>query len=249
MKKERNTYPIEANFEIKVDATNSLNATTNFITSFFKNTFELFTVPVKPYIYKLIKENEYKIKKIDEELAKKYEKIPSENKIKPRWSIIGPSFDGLIYNINEETIKKMFINLLINEMDDRKQNKISPAYVQQIKELSHEDAKLLFEYSNIKNKIKELYILKIKNLNNYYLIYEEDNGNTDYLPISKLSLDNLCRMRFVRENNLFEYEIDDNFKNYTNLLNYLSNNNIQNCSIESIEFTEFGNNFINISCL
>lgn len=96
-----------------------------------------------PMMYEYIQNAEYKKKEIDIKLQKKYENILEENRVNPRMNILGPAVDILKYNLDEEHIKEIFINLLSNEMNKDKQDKVLPSYIEIVKQLSSSDANLL----------------------------------------------------------------------------------------------------------
>lgn len=98
-----------------------------------------------PQMYEYIQNAEYKKKEIDEKLAKKYNAIPDDKKVEPRLNILGPAVDLLKYNLDENYIKDIFVNLLTSEMNKDKQEKVLPSYIEIVKQLSQEDAKLLKE--------------------------------------------------------------------------------------------------------
>lgn len=249
---------LEAKLNVNASITESANMITkDFIDSKNKLTrnvgekigfcWNFLTAKIRPIMHETIKESEYKIKEIDTKLEKKYNNIPDENKTEPRLSIVGSAIDVLKYNLDEEHIKEMFVNILTSEMDNRKQNKVIPAYIEIIKQLSKEDAILLSNYIKIKNNINELYLLKIKSTNNYYIVYNENN-NINYFQVQRISLDNLCRIRIITELDLFSFDLNEEFEQYYDILNSLSNNNLNDCVLTSISFTNFGNQFIDICC-
>lgn len=105
--------------------------------------FEFLASTIKPYMYEKIEEAKYKCKEIDKKLEEKYNKTPVENRTMPRTCIIGPALDVLKYNLDEEHIKEIFINILTNEMDTRNQSKVLPAYINIVNQLSKLDAEFL----------------------------------------------------------------------------------------------------------
>lgn len=244
------------NADIKADLTDSVSQVTKeiindkrTIVNTIKFPLSFLSSKIKPILYKSIQECEYKLKKIDAELKEKYESIPEENRIEPRMSIVCSSLEGLKYNLDEIYIKKMFVNILGNEMDDRKQERIVPAYIEIIKQLSKNDAIFILNYSKIFNLIVEMYILHLTNENKYYLLYKTSDNNIYCDQINIISLENLKRLAIINYNEKIEYVINDEFKEYFEILNKLSNNNLNNCSIMAINFTHLGNELTELCCL
>lgn len=180
------------------------------------------------------------------------EKIPECNLAKPRINIVGPTLDGLKYNLDEEHIKEKFSNLLVSELDDRKQNKVLPAYIEIVKQLSNEDAQ---------------FILFLKNNINLSVIQIRKGTKDKYYEISNHILINIKNQQYV----LFSYNaiIIDNLKrlgiidiNYGTV--YIENKGLckkafnelmMHKNIEEyfytegiLELTKFGQNFIDICC-
>lgn len=218
---------------------------------------------IKPFMYSKIKECEYKIKEIDKKLEEKYNKIPNENKTEPRTNILGPAVDVLKYNLNEDYIKDMFVNLIGNDLDKTKQSRVLPSYIEIIKQLSAEDAlflKLLKTTNFLDNASIPILRLKLENKNDYSYIYISDyvicTKLGDYIHIPPIVLDNLLRLQLfsipagVFIHNLPDY--DKTFEKLKSLPQYnkqnLSSDKHIACEKSKLDFTDFGKNFIDI-CL
>lgn len=226
--------------------------------------FQFLSSLVKPFMYEKIQEADYKCMEIDKKLEEKYSHILPENQTFPRTSILGPSLDVLKYNLDEEHIKEMFINLLSSDMDLSKQNKVLPSYIDIIKQLSKKDAealKLLKEVLPLALPIPRAsaftleYKIKITNnsipasLDTIFFV------NSDkYYVIDSLVMDNLIRLNLVRIDFSHLYNPAD----YDIILEQIkNNNNFSDIDTEHIELTSrkgvleitnFGKNLIDI-CL
>lgn len=250
--------PIEA----KADLTETINNTYNDVVQPIVQKvgkelafcFEFLTSKIKPYMYEKIQEAKYKCVEIDKKLEEKYNKIPEQNKTMPRTCIIGPSLDVLKYNLDEEHIKEIFINILTNEMDTRKQSKVLPAYINIVNQLSKEDAlflKKLHSYLIYGNNLPIIRMKKdVKNDAYNFLdsFYNYDILNPKPELANKIILTNLERMGIIEITFLNNISSD---KIYTSIINYaLSyyNDNTLKYDKGIIQITEFGENFIDI-CL
>lgn len=216
---------------------------------------------IKPFMYSRIKECEYKIKEIDRKLEEKYNRIPDQNKIEPRTNILGPAVDVLKYNLEEEHIKEMFINLIGNDMDITQQSKVLPSYIEIVKQLSKNDAEFI---TNLKsnNLIDELPIIKLKLVSNENSSFNYispsficlSDGN--YLEIPQLILDNLIRLQILEVDYETFFKDETNYnKSFENLKNdsrFIQYSKTQTKHLEPkkglLLFTNFGKNFIDI-CL
>lgn len=213
---------------------------------------------IKPYMYSKIKECEYKIKEIDRQLEEKYNNIIDENKTEPRTNILGPAVDVLKYNLEEEHIKEMFINLIGNDLDKTKQSRVLPAYIDIVKQLSYDDANFLKYFKDNQLSLEPIMELQINSPDGGFLNPSNDIvliNNNDLQIVPSIIIDNLSRLKIIEinfEKHFYNSSIYDNafqkFKEQS-CLGMISN------SYEKLDFskglirlTDFGSNFIDI-CL
>lgn len=100
----------------------------------------------KVVLYPLKRLNiEYEQKAIafEREMQEKYNTIPEDNRCEPKLNIVGPALESLKYNILEDDLREMFKNLLVNNMDNRKQKNYNSAFVKIIEQMSSNDAAVL----------------------------------------------------------------------------------------------------------
>lgn len=227
-----------------------------------------FTNTIKTYIskktYKYIGEHKYDKAKYEYELAQRIAAIPDENIVKPRLSIAGPALESLKYNLDENQIREMFTNLLIGEIDNRKQSKISPGFIEVIKQLSYEDAKFIISLKETKKKM--LSIVHIIALNSdgisFFPIKKYISVNTNKkdclhtISPNNIVLDNLIRLGIIKIKE--EQALPDNKEYNIKVFNYVKNNHILDNNLkdeykidfkeEILEITDFGQQFIEICC-
>ena len=183
-------------------------------------------------LYPMQKYNLYAENKLNNyacELQERAQSIPEENLVSPRVNILGPTVEGLKYNLDEDYIKEMFTNILISDMDSRKQSKVLPSYVEIVKQLNKNDAEML-------------------------KFFKETPDMFNWI-LDAIVLDNLVRLRLIElnfneyRNNILIYEKAfekiqqrDEFKNL--------GPNIKDLGFSKglIKLTDFGQNFIDI-CL
>lgn len=254
--------------DINVDFTKTVeDAYTDGISKPLKSSSKAFTTLMDFFhntvLYPMQKYNLYANNKLENyaiELQNKVKTIPAENLVSPRVNILGPTIDGLKYNLDEEYIKEMFTNILMSDMDDRTQNKVLPSYIEIVKQLSKDDAKFI---TNLKsnNLIDELPIIKLK------LVSNEDSSfnyispsficlsDGNYLEIPQIVLDNLTRLQILE----VDYETffqnatsyNKSFENLKKISKFIQYSNKPNKHIEPkkglLLFTSFGKNFIDVS--
>lgn len=85
----------------------------------------------------------YFSEKFQQDITEKAEKIPPEHIIQPKASVAGPALQGLAFTHEEPDLKEMFLNLLATSMDERKAALAHPAFVEIIKQLDSDDARLV----------------------------------------------------------------------------------------------------------
>lgn len=78
-----------------------------------------------------------------EAVREKAEKIPEEKLTEPEPYVAIPAVQQLSYCYDSEELREMYANLLVSSMNMDKQDDVHPAYVDVIKQLTPDEAKLL----------------------------------------------------------------------------------------------------------
>ena len=236
---------------IETALTEPLNSSSNIITTvldFFHNTV----------LYPLQKYNLYaknKLYNYAKELENRVKQIPEENLIHPRVNILGPAIDGLKYNLDEEYIKEMFTNILVSDMNNKKQNKVLPAYIEIIKQISQEDALFLKNFANLKINVYALDIIKYDVVHNSSIPLGKELAlsENEIIKLNDIVIDNLERLnilkiyddRYITNSPLYDLCFKKVKHKYTNF-NPLQISLTYQKAI--LKITDFGKNFIDI-CL
>lgn len=212
-------------------------------------------------LYPMQKYNLYaknKLNNYQKELEQKATAIPPENLVEPKVNILGPAVEGLKYNLDEEYIKDMFTNILLADMDNRKQSKVLPSYIEVVKQLSIDDAKFL-NFSKV-NQLKNEPLMQLQinttdggcyiPSNDMFLITKQG-----YQLIPAIVLDNLSRLKIIDidfmtwRNNVSLYtDAFEKIKEETMLHTISGDNQYLAFSKGLLKITDFGQNFIDI-CL
>lgn len=85
----------------------------------------------------------YFSEKFQQDLSQKASAIPPEQIVEPKASIAGPTLQGLAFTHEEVDLKDMYLSLLATAMDGRVAAEAHPAFVEIIKQLNSEEAKLI----------------------------------------------------------------------------------------------------------
>ena len=219
---------------------------------------------IKADVY--IAERPYKMEKALKEMKQKYEKIPIQYQVEPTSYIALKGVNELNYSLDEQHLKEMFQNLLVSDMDSRKQNKVLPSYIEIIKQLSKEDAEFLMLLKKFNGNLCSIAInVKEQNLEGYfsldkYIIYGYDHNsisNTTTFNTSKLNqltIDNLIMHRLLEQDYDTYYTFPTANEQYTSLFDQvkgkykLASNQSLIYDKGLVRLTNFGKNFIDI-CL
>lgn len=100
-------------------------------------------VPLAAINFAFDKARAYFSGKFQEDIAEIAKAIPPEHIVEPKASIAGPTLQGLAFTHEEPNLKEMYLNLLATAMDGRAASVAHPAFVEIIKQLDSEDARLV----------------------------------------------------------------------------------------------------------
>lgn len=79
----------------------------------------------------------------ERDLRRKAENIPPENIVEPKASIAGPALQGLAFAHEEPNLKELFLELLAGAMDKNRAKLAHPAFVEILRQLESEEARLI----------------------------------------------------------------------------------------------------------
>lgn len=218
---------------------------------------------------------EAKLNNFKSALNSSIDQIPKEKLVESSVNILGPTVEGLKYNLDEEHIKKMFMDILLADMNTDTKSKVLPAYIEIVKQLSVKDVaflEILFHYKHvdiydiqnhltfganheiIKLVAPDLSEKGVRGMSNLLSIYITGDTMNE---LDKIVIDNLERLKIV--------EISDKIYNFSpknrqeifNKIKYkydLKDNLAGEPKMEikytckCLEFTTLGSNFADI-CL
>lgn len=107
---------------------------------------------------------------VDTDVSEKLQNVTEENIITPPAHIAGPALESLKYTGSVEELKELYANLLASSMDVVSTDGVHPSFVEIIKQLSSDEAKLLKYFI----KVNQEPIIHIKDQR------EDDTGGKDY---------------------------------------------------------------------
>lgn len=130
-------------------------------------------VPLAAINFAFDKARTYFSGRFQQDIAEKAQAIPPEHVIEPKASIAGPTLQGLAFTHDEPNLKEMYLNLLTTSMDGRSASFAHPAFVEIIKQLDSEDARLVREVLQTPNAIPIIQIRRnFKDGSGYYVLVQ-----------------------------------------------------------------------------
>jgi len=96
---------------------------------------------------KWILNGEYAIKETELLLEEKLKRIPEEKIVEPEPYVAVPALQQLSYSFNSEELRELYANLLASSMNTDTKLDVHPAFVDIIKQLTPDEAKLLGYFS------------------------------------------------------------------------------------------------------
>ena len=195
-------------------------------------------------------------------VSENLETIPEENIKEPTMYIIGPAIEASKFYYEENYFREMFAKLIAASCDNRCNDKISPYFVDAIKQITYKEATILTLFKNCSNLPIVNYNLRLKNgglvyYNKYIFIH--DNQNINYYSDAIV---NLQRLGFVTIDFMNCYTDDKKYQKFIDNQYFVDANNeilkgendaeyiVSKIDIEKglIEITPLGKNFIDL-CL
>ncbi|MFC4270914.1 DUF4393 domain-containing protein [Sneathiella chungangensis] len=80
---------------------------------------------------------------LNKDVAEKLKNTPEESIITPKINVAGPLLEALRYSAEEQGLREMFANLLANAMDKNTSSTAHPSFVEILKQLTPDEAKLM----------------------------------------------------------------------------------------------------------
>jgi hypothetical protein len=219
-------------------------------------------LPVRGLVWGIEKFEDF----IKVKVEKKLEHTPIDEICSPNLSVAGPAFESLKYAGHEETLREMYANLLANAMDINTKDDAHPSFVEIIKQLSSQEAKLLL-YLSRKDIFPEVCTSinkKTSRARGSFFDMMRNNRNTsnqvknEFLTICSEFTDNMdlnSALDNYRRLQILDIEIETNQSIDDNIFGRMSSLNRDKISeqielsiktTEKLFFTNFGQKFIKI---
>lgn len=193
---------------------------------------------------------------VREKISAKLENVPAEDIQPPKPHVGVPTIDALRYTGSEPALSEMYANLLAISMDKKTAHQAHPAFVDIIKNMSPDEARIMrFLASRPNNAIINVKLVKPDggfNIVQRRLSLIGLDAGCEHAQLAQNYLDNLCRLglveipegRFIRSEDL--YKRIEELPEITNYLNQLRAIEGHKVKIEKrkLGITDLGNQFI-----
>lgn len=161
----------------------------------------------------------------ENELYDEVNKIPKEDLIEPKISIVGPALEASKYYFEEKEIRDMFAKLIASSMNRKKASTVHPAFTEIIKQMTPLDAQnlsIIFKqivspickYLNLINSSGSLTLQAIELETNIFL----ENKECTNLKLQSVSIAFLSKMGLIEVSYEQYLEYHDYSKFYTTSL-------------------------------
>ena len=150
---------------------------------------------------KWIMNGEYAIRETEMLLAEKLKHIPEDKIVEPEPYVAVPALQQLSYSLDSEELRELYANLLSSSMNIDKKGEVHPAFVDIIKQLAPDEAKLL-KYFSSQEVIPDIEIqLKSESGKGYTVLDKLDlhipGGVLDVYDNYRVYVENLCRLQLI----------------------------------------------------
>lgn len=145
---------------------------------------------------------------INHYVSKRLEKVPPEKIVTPPSNIAGPLLDSLRYCEDEDELKKLYGNLLSTSMNSTTRGRAHPAFVEMIKQLTPQEARIMKYISTSPRPFLPLVTIEMKRKSNHSAQDKDTSSIVAYRYYSRIPTDAGC-------------STDDNFPQYVDNLSRL----------------------------
>lgn len=173
-------------------------------------TVHIALAPVSALVWGYDQVKEFVSTKVSERLKN----VPPENIVTPKPNVAGPLLESLRYTGHESSLSDLYANLLAASMDKETANGAHPAFVEIIRQLTPDEAKLVglfmrdmpFPLLNVRWEYKTSTQEKIggkdvlMNFSQLGLI-----AQCEFPQLTPTYIDNLCRLGLAETPSMFEY--------------------------------------------
>ena len=197
-------------------------------------------------VEKWILQREYNVEETKRLLAEKLKNVPPELIQPPEAHVAVPALQYISYCMDNEELREMYANLLANSMNEVVKDGVHPGFVEIIKQLCPDEAKIL-RYMSTHNTIPTI-TLRYENEKGGGIVIVRNFSNVGELaqcesPTSTNEyFDNMIRLGLLEDSKAFsslmEKELYDPLKNHRYILPHVEQAAFQTTDYNKAKFTE-----------
>lgn len=224
-----------------------------------KRAVQLALLPVRALLWSFEQIEEFVYAKVSERLKR----VPAEDLVEPALNVVGPALEALRFAGDAPDLRDLYANLLAAAMYDKMKNGAHPAFVEVIKQLTPDDARLIRLFTNprpfplltVRYEWKENKSPKIGGED--VLVHFSRLGIDAHLECPDMTptfIDNICRLKLAEIPAMFVYtslgvyEPLENSSEVQDAKKKIEENPELKCVLqrEGLRITEFGKQFVKI---
>ncbi len=203
---------------------------------------------------------------VSTKVADRLKNVPSENIVTPKPNVAGPALESLRYTGHESSLSDLYANLLAASMDKATASGAHPAFVEIIKQLTPDEAKIVglfafpiaFPLVTVRWEYKSATPEESGGMD--VLVNFSQIGNqagVEFLNLTPTYIDNICRLGLAEIPSMFQYSgkgVYDPLENAPEIINSKLNiekNQKLRAVIErkGLRVTELGKQFAHVCVL
>lgn len=204
--------------ELYDDALKPAAQTSGKILNLIPQTIYTVLLPIRKWV--AVRENNMEI--MEKLLAQKLEHTDPQNIVTPEAYVAVPAIQALSYSMDSDELRNLYANLLAKSMMVQTKDKVHPAFVDIIKQLSPLDAKVfkIIMEREINPIIDLIYVNKNNGQNN---VIETNVTDIDIAPteLIQVSIDNLIKQNLISIPIDKRYADDNHYNKITSSQHYI----------------------------
>ncbi len=197
---------------------------------------------------------------VSTKVSEKLRNTPEKEIVTPKPNVAGPALESLRYTGHEESLRELYANLLAASMDSMTSAGAHPGFVEILKQITPDEAKLLKLFSYHRPfpllDVRRESIEAGKGGNDVLVSFSTlgEEAGCEHVNLTPSYLDNLCRLGIIEIPTFYEYmspNVYDHLENHPTILivkEQIDKIQNQRCEIQrrGLRVTQLGRQFISI---
>lgn len=194
------------------------------------------------------------LEKYHKELDEKIKEIPNEHFIEPSIQTTALSLENSKFCISEEDLRKMFVNLISNSMDNRNSHFVHPSFAEILKQMTSTEARIIRSFKSMRSQPITNFVIRTSEYSSRMLEkYEYFAYDGSYSYEYKSSISSLERLGLVSVTFSRHFTDDSYYEKFKKLPYFVhlkeeyenpSSNEILDIQKGICELTPLGDHFI-----